>query len=107
MAVIRPFNPPVINPQQAVQSPTQVRSTAEARAAQRAFFQQALGDSTPVQAAPTTAPAAPVKAAQPAQAASAAQAPQAPQPAREVRRPIPAEPPARIMRPGSFIDIKI
>lgn len=104
MAVIRPFNPPVINPQQAVLPSTQTRSTAEARAAQRAFFQQALGDSTPVRAAPTTAPAAPVKAAQPAQAASA---PQAAQPVREVRRPIPAEPPARIMRPGSFVDIKI
>ena len=53
MAVIRPFNPPVVNttPKPA-QTPTQARGAAEARAAQRAFFQHALGDSTPVRVAP-------------------------------------------------------
>ena len=90
MTVIRPFTPPVVSSQPTSSAP--VRSTAEARAAQRAFFQQALGDATPVRAAPVvTAP-------------STAQAAQA---VREVRRPIPEEPPARVMRPGSFVDIKV
>ena len=88
MTVIRPFNPPVVP--QPTSAP--VRTTAEAKAAQRAFFQQALGDATPVRAAP---------------AVTAPSKPQAAQAAREVRRPIPAEPPARVMRPGSFVDIKV
>jgi hypothetical protein len=95
MTAIRPFNPPVVTPQQPT-SPA-VRSTAEARAAQRAFFQQALGDVTPVRAAPVTAPLAQTQAAQPVRAAQTT----------GVVRPIPAEPPARPMRPGSFVDIKV
>jgi hypothetical protein len=70
------------------------RGTAEAKAAQRAFFQQALGDATPVRAAPVTTPVAQAQAAQPARPAG-------------VVRPIPEEPPARVMRPGSFVDIKV
>jgi hypothetical protein len=95
MAVIRPFSPPVVNPQatpQRVQTPAQAKGTAEARAAQRAFFQHALGDSTPVRAAPVAAPTA---HSQPAQ------------PVRAITQPIPDEPPTRILRPGSFVDIKI
>jgi hypothetical protein len=74
-----------------------VRGTAEARAAQRAFFQQALGDATPVRAAPAAAPVAQTQAAQPAQAARTA----------GVVRPVPEERPTRVMRPGSFVDIKV
>lgn len=94
MAVIRPFNPPVATPQtqKPVQTPAQQKSAAEARAAQRAFFQQALGDSTPVRAAPVAGPAAHSQAAQPA---------------RDIIRPLPEEPPSRPMRPGSFVDIKV
>jgi hypothetical protein len=95
MAVIRPFNPPVVNPQQTprpASTPAQTRSATEARAAQRAFFQQALGDATPVRAAPV---AAPVAHSQPAPAT------------RDIIRPLPDEPPSRPMRPGSFIDIKV
>ena len=94
MAVIRPFSPPVVTPQSTVQSPERARGTAEARAAQRAFFQQALGDATPVRAAPPAAPVAQVQGAQPVRAAG-------------LVRPIPEEPPARVMRPGSFVDIKV
>ena len=94
MAVIRPFNPPVVTPQSPGQAPVRTRGTAEAKAAQRAFFQQALGDSTPVRAAPA---AASTHATQPTRAT---------QPAGVVR-PIPDEPPARVMRPGSFVDIKV
>jgi hypothetical protein len=93
MAVIRPFNPPVVTPQQPTSAPVRARGTAEARAAQRAFFQQALGDATPVRAAPVAQTSAP-------------QATRTAQPANVVRR-IPEEPPARVMRPGSFIDIKV
>lgn len=93
MAVIRPFNPPVVTlqPIPSAGAPARARGTAEAKAAQRAFFQQALGDATPVRAAP---PAAPTQAAQSARPAG-------------VVRPIPEEPPARVMRPGSFVDIKV
>ncbi|HEY4029592.1 MAG TPA: hypothetical protein VGM25_04570 [Caulobacteraceae bacterium] len=101
MAVIRPFNPPVLTqPTPSAQPPVRARGVAEAKAAQRAFFQQALGDATPVRAAPTAASAAPA-----AQTASA-QPMRAAQPAGVVR-PIPDQPPARPMRPGSFIDIKV
>jgi hypothetical protein len=96
MAVIRPFNPPVVNPQQTLRPASTpapaTRGAAEARAAQRAFFQQALGDATPVRAAPVTAPVAHSQAAQPT---------------RDIIRPLPDEPPSRPMRPGSFIDIKV
>ena len=98
MAVIRPFNPPAVTPQPAT-SQIRARGSAEARAAQRAFFQQALGDATPVRAAPVATPAAAaqVQSAQPARAAQTV----------GVMRPIPDEPPARVMRPGSFVDVKV
>jgi hypothetical protein len=95
MAVIRPFNPPVVTRPTPSQAPVRARPTAEAKAAQRAFFQQALGDATPVRAAP---PSTPVVQTQAAQASRAIQG---------VVRPVPEEPPARVMRPGSFIDIKV
>jgi hypothetical protein len=100
MAIIRPFSPPVVTPQSpasSAQAPVHARGAAEARAAQRAFFQQALGDATPVRAAPAAAAVAQV---------SALQAPRATQSA-GVIRPVPDAPPARPMRPGSFIDIKV
>ena len=97
MTVIRPFSPPVVSPPTSSAEPMRARGSAEARAAQRAFFQQALGDATPVRAAPVAAPVSQAQAAQPARAA---------QPA-GVMRPVPEEPPARPMRPGSFIDIKV
>jgi hypothetical protein len=97
MAVIRPFNPPVVTPQQPASAPLRTRGTAEARAAQRAFFQQALGDATPVRAAPAAAQVAQTPAAQPARSTQTV----------GVMRPVPEEPPARPMRPGSFIDIKV
>jgi len=89
--VIRPFSPPAL---QTHPAPT-AKPPAETRAAQRAFFQQAVGDSTPVRAAP------PVSA--PVMAPSVA----APQAARVLNRPLPQEPPTRIMRPGSFVDVKV
>ena len=93
MAVIRPFNPPVVNTTpKPVQTPTQARGAAEARAAQRAFFQQALGDATPVRVAPRATTVSHSQAA-----------PATP----DIRRPIPAEPPTRLMRPGSFVDVKV
>lgn len=97
MAVIRPFDPSAVTPPQTTPAATRARGSAEARAAQRAFFQQALGDATPVRAAPAAAPAAQVSGVQTPRAAQAA----------GVVRPIPEEPPARTMRPGSFIDIKV
>ncbi len=86
--VIRPFNPPTAQPTQTPAS----RPAAEARAAQRAFFQQAVGDQTPVRA-----PAA-MDVRAPASSAAAV---------RNIVRPLPDEKPQRIMRPGSFVDIKI
>lgn len=102
MAVIRPYSPPVVTPQQPAQAPTQTRDAAEKRAAARAFFQQALGGSTPVRAAPAPAAAAPVRteAALPSATAPVTAS-------RGLIRPTPEEPPTRLMRPGSFIDIKV
>ncbi len=98
--VIRPFNPPVIQPQAPAAKPP-----AEARAAQRAFFQQALGDPTPVRtappvSAPVIAPSVIARASAPAPTATA-------QVTRTLNRPLPEEPPTRIMRPGSFVDVKV
>ena len=86
--VIRPFSPPV--QAQTTQAQPQ-RAAPDVRAAQRAFFQQALGDSTPVRAP----------------ARMDVRAPDAAQTTRQIIRPTPAEKPDRILRPGSFIDVKI
>lgn len=86
--VNRPFSPPI----QAQTTPAQPkREAADVRAAQRAFFRQAVGDSTPVRAP----------------AAMDVRAPDAANTTRQIIRPTPAEKPDRVMRPGSFIDIKI
>jgi hypothetical protein len=63
---------------------------AARQAAQRAFFQQAMGR-------PATASAAP----------TAAQAPPQPVRAVELRPAANAEPPAKILRPGSLLDIRV
>lgn len=86
-----PIRPGFQTPQpQATPRPDAARS-----AAQRAFFNAALGN--------TAAPGAPQAAAQ-----SAAQfTPQPARPAQKIPTSLPAEPPTRIMRPGSFLDIKV
>jgi hypothetical protein len=76
-------------PGQAVARPADAARTA----AQRAFFQAAIG----VQA-PTASAARPVEAAPTVNRFT----PQSSQ-----RASIPNEPPTRVLRPGSFIDIKV
>jgi hypothetical protein len=85
--VIRPFSPPVVSPDR---TPAR-QPAADVRAAQRAFFQQALGDVTPVSAP---------KAASQSRAVE-------PVVTRVKTQPIPDEKPTRYMRPGSFVDIKV
>ena len=88
--VIRPFQPPVISPDRA---PVRQQPAADVRAAQRAFFQQAVGDTTPV-SAPKAAQASQSRAIEPV--------------VTQVRtQPIPDEKPTRYMRPGSFVDVKV
>jgi hypothetical protein len=84
---VNPVRPPVLP---VGSSPSQVqRPDAARQAAQRAFFQAALGHAP--------AAAAPVSAAQTAPVAAAPQ-----------RRPDPrAEAPAKILRPGSLLDIRV
>jgi hypothetical protein len=67
-------------------------------AAQRAFFDAAMGR-----------PAAPASAAAPSAAAAAAVFTPATAPAQRVElRPAPnAEPPAKLLRPGSLLDIRV
>lgn len=70
-------------------------------AAQRAFFDAALGKAA---GAPQQAPAAatPVRAT-PVQSQTQA----APQPVQRMPTAQPAEPPTRILRPGSLLDIRV
>lgn len=77
---IRPGFPP---PPQTTQRPDAARNNA-----QRAFFQAAMGNAQAAQA-------------QPAQAASQASYTQ------RVPSALPAEPPTKILRPGSLLDIKV
>ena len=83
MTPIRPGMPPA--------QPAPTGGADAARLAQRAFFQQAMGRpaATPT-AAPTTAqtPAPPVRTV-------------------ELRPAANAEPPAKILRPGSLLDIRV
>jgi hypothetical protein len=72
--------------------PARPADTAARTAAQRAFFQAAMGQSE------ATGTARPVEAAQPVSRFT----PQASQ-----RAATPSETPTRILRPGSFIDIKV
>jgi hypothetical protein len=70
--------------------PQGLRSTEQARAAQRAFFEAALG-----RAQPPAAPTTPVRAEPPRSRASMTPA------------PADAPTPTRILRPGSLLDIKV
>ena len=81
-----PIRPGFQSPPQATQRPDAARNNA-----QRAFFQAALGN-----AAAPTAP----------QAQFTAQAAQA-QPTQRMPTSFPAEPPTKILRPGSLLDIKV
>jgi hypothetical protein len=88
MPPITPIAPPV-----APTAPARTRSP-EAIAAQRAFFNAALG-----KAAPPAAPVAPTPAKPMAQAVARL----APAPQFDPNAP----PPSRLLRPGSLIDIKV
>jgi hypothetical protein len=81
-----PIRPGFQAPPQATQRPDAARNNA-----QRAFFQAAMGNA----AAPTAT-----------QAQFTAPTPQA-QPTQRMPGPLPAEPPTRILRPGSLLDIKV
>jgi hypothetical protein len=82
---------PSVTPQAA--PPARPAADAARAAAQRAFFQAAMGGEVPTTPAPR--PVDPVMGAQKF-------TPQASQ-----RASIPEEPPQRILRPGSFLDIKV
>ena len=93
MTTIRPNPLPAAAPQPAAQG----QSLDSARqAAQRAFFAAALGQAP--------APATPLQAATKAAAQPVAETRPAPVP----RMPDPAaEPPTRVLRPGSLLDIRV
>jgi hypothetical protein len=87
VTTIRPTGLPPVQP--AVQPQ---RSEAARLEAQKAFFQMATGKAqAPVAAAPTTASTTPVRATSPAPRIAE----------------LSAEPPAKILRPGSLLDIRI
>ncbi|HEX5378813.1 MAG TPA: hypothetical protein VFW47_09575 [Phenylobacterium sp.] len=71
------------------------RPDAARNAAQRAFFDAAFGKAPGAAAAPQTAQAAP---AAPATTFPSAQ---------RIPTSLPADPPTRILRPGSLLDIKV
>lgn len=86
---------PRIGPQPPPAAAPVRRVPDEARAAQRAFFQNALGRAQ--------APAEP----QAARAPTRTEAPRPAPAAASVQAQIPAEPPARPLRPGSLLDIRV
>ncbi|MCR5873772.1 hypothetical protein LRS10_06030 [Phenylobacterium sp. J426] len=85
MTTIRPNLPPSVPPQPQ-------RAIDPARlAAQKAFFAAAMGQAPPAAPAALTPAAEPIPAARPAPATGGADGPQ----------------PARILRPGSVLDIRV
>ena len=78
---IRPNFPQAAPPIQGAQRP-------DAAAGQRAFFQAALGQ-------------------QPTHAAASAEPSARPPPAGRIPTSLPAEPPEKILRPGSLLDIRV
>ena len=84
-----PFTPPITGP--AGQAPDAARS-----AAQKAFFDAAMGRASSPQTPATTAP-------RPVAQTGFAVAPQR----AELRPTQGAEPPAKVLRPGSLLDIRI
>jgi hypothetical protein len=75
--------------------PTPPVRNNQARAAQRAFFDAALGKTA------ATSPVSPVKSVQATTAAASSSA------VGKLPSALPAEPPSRPLRPGSLLDIKV
>lgn len=84
-----------ITPGLTTTTPTPPARNNQARAAQRAFFDAALGK---------TAAASPVSPVKPAQATAATASSGV---VGKVPSALPAEPPSRLLRPGSLLDIKV
>ena len=96
-----PIRPAAFTP---VQTPASAGADAARTAAQRAFFDQAMG-----RAGAPAAPQAPQAAAQvrTAQAAASAPAQAVFSGPREIRPDPAAEAPAKMLRPGSLLDIRV
>jgi hypothetical protein len=101
---VTPIRPNVFPGQQAPITPAAVGADAARAAAQKAFFDAAMGRSS----APAAAPAAPA-APQIAQAArpSIFAALTNPPPRAEIRPDPAAEAPNKVLRPGSLLDIRV
>ena len=100
MTPIRPSALPVQPPANSVAG---VGADAQRAAAQRAFFDAAMG-----RAAAPGAPAAPQAPAAAAATRAAFFTPaQAPAPRAEIRPDPSAEAPAKVLRPGSLLDIRV
>jgi hypothetical protein len=91
------IRPPGFPPTPAAGAPQ--RPDAARLAAQKAFFEAAMGK------APAAAPSAAPQAAQAVRTAAAAPATPAPAPQRTAAPN--GEPPTRILRPGSLLDIRV
>jgi hypothetical protein len=84
---------PPIRPGAPQPTPAQPRSDSARTAAQRAFFQAALGEAQAASSARPVDPTTPNTSRFTAQ--------------QQQKAFVPDEPPKRILRPGSFIDIKV
>lgn len=96
MTPIRPSALPVQPPASAVSGPG---ADAARAAAQKAFFDAAMGR--------TAAPAAPAAPQAAAPSRASFFAPAAPVQRAEIRPDPNAEPPSRVLRPGSLLDIRV
>ena len=86
-----------------VQTPAAAGADAARAAAQKAFFDAAMGRTAAPAPAPTAQAAAPAQAARPSIFAALTPTPQR----AEVRPDPAAEAPAKILRPGSLLDIRV
>jgi hypothetical protein len=104
---VNPIRPNIFPGQQAPITPAAGGADAARAAAQKAFFDAAMGRANAPSAAPAPAPApqaAPVvSAARPSFFAALTTPPQRP----EIRPDPAAEAPSRVLRPGSLLDIRV
>ena len=100
---MNPIRPNIFPGQQAPITPAAAGADAARAAAQKAFFDAAMGRANAPSAAPPPQAAPAAQAARPSFFAALTTPPQRP----EIRPDPAAEAPTRVLRPGSLLDIRV